>query len=199
MKKSKSKEKSSLTGSETTKISNTSSQESEFVSKIDPSRETVGKIYRDAQLASHDPYVINGDITNELTKSLVDDLNETIASNPFDGKDFYITVFEKKDLQMPRAILRRLYKTLYRPWPEDDTIVFHVYPWNNRIDFCWCLPHHTEMDNMLINAHNYNRDLIRDIKAWKAFDLVHFGFYKTSDGKWFPYNRHKDVEMKRVA
>ena len=43
-------------------------------------RETVGKIYRDAQL-SHDGTPIEvGDMTREVMSSLVEDLNETIKS-----------------------------------------------------------------------------------------------------------------------
>ncbi len=147
------------------------------ISHIDPNRKTVGAIYRDAAMASRDSFVINGDLTNEMMKSLVDDLNETIASNPFEGNPFYITVYEKKDLQMERAILRRLYVSKYRPYPEDDTVVFYVEPRSNTVKFCWCLPHSSEMDNMLINAHLYNEEMIADIKAWKKIDLEHFGFH----------------------
>ena len=147
-------------------------------SHIDPERKTVGSIYRDAALHNTDQFVECGDLSRELTTSLVDDLNETIASNPFEGKPFYITVYEKKDLQMPRAILRRLYVSLYRPYPEDDTVVFHVDPRTSRVKFCWCLPHSAEMDNMLMNFTQFDKNMINDIRAWKDVDLKHFGFDK---------------------
>lgn len=147
-------------------------------SRIDPTRNTVGSIYRDAQLSNHDPYVEAGDLTRELTNSLVDDLNEAFASNPFESEDFYVIVYEKKDLQMKNSILRRLYKTKFRPYPEDDTIVFYVNPRSQHIKFCWCLPHSTEMDNVLLNFTMYDKDYVNDIRAWKEVDLKHFGFDK---------------------
>lgn len=151
-------------------------------STIDPSRKTVGAIYRDAAVKNKEASVVNGDLTHEMMKSLVDDLNETIASNPYDGKSFYITVYEKKDLMMPRAILRRLYTTRYRPYPEADTIVWSVDPRSNTVKFCWCLPHRNEMDNMIKNPNLYNPQMISDIRAWLAEDLSHFGFRK-AEGK----------------
>lgn len=168
-------------------------------SLFDPSRETVGKIYRDAQIASHDQYVINGDLTHELTKSLVDDINDTIieGTKEFNANPFFITVYEKKDLQMPRAILRRLYKTRYRPYPEDDTVVFSVNPKANDVRFCWCLPHHQEMDNMLINSHLFDKDMVGSIKAWKLNDLFHFGFTKDSSGNWMPNPHYKDKPLEK--
>jgi hypothetical protein len=145
-------------------------------SRIDPSRKTVGAIYRDIAIQNKEQYVVNGDLTHELMNSLVDDLNETVASDPFEGKPFYVTIYEKKDLQMPRAILRRLYVSKYRPYPEDDTLVFYVEPKTNKIKFCWCLPHVSLMDNMLMNFTLYNKDMIEDIRAWKKLNLSHFGF-----------------------
>ena len=108
------------------------------ISQFDPSRKKVGQIYNDLAKSNTDTHVECGDLARELTKSLVEDLNDTIASNPFDGKPFYITVYEKKDLQMKRAILRRLYVSKYRPYPEDDTVVFYVEPRTNNVKFCWC-------------------------------------------------------------
>ena len=166
-------------------------------SLIDPSRKTVGAIYRDAALKNTETAVINGDLTHEMMKSLVDDLNETIASDPYDGKPFYITVYEKKDLLMPRAILMRLYTTKYRPYPEDDTVVFYVEPRSNTVKFCWCLPHRAEMDNMLINEHIYDKEMISDIKAWVAEDLSHFGFVKR-EGRIVPWIHPNDRDLNRT-
>jgi len=162
----------------------------------DPSRKRVGLLYQDLQNQSHDSFVEAGDLTRELMSSLVEDINDAIKKDPFNGKEFYITVHEKKDLIMKRAIHRELRSSEKRPWPEDNTIVFRVFPKGNIIRFCWCLPHHTEMDNMLINAHLYNKEMVEDIKAYKKFDLIHFGFAKDSEGKWFHYRNHQDRPMR---
>lgn len=153
-------------------------------SLYDPSRKTVGAIYRDAQLANKEQSVTNGDLTNELMSSLVVDLNDTIASNPHEGKPFFITVHEKKDLQMPNMILRRILTSVYRPYPEDDTIVFYVNTKSSQVLFCWCLPHWSEMDNMLANDTLFDPNLIEEIRAWKRLDLHHFGFRKNEIGDW---------------
>ncbi len=166
-------------------------------SKYDPSRKTVGAIYRDAQMASHDPYVENGDLTREVMSSLVEDLNDTIKSNPFQGKNFYITVHEKKDLQMPRALLRRMLTTVYRPYPEDDTIVFFVDMKINEVFFCWCLPHWSEMDNMIANENLFDPSMIHKLKCWKNNDLSVFGFVKDEMGEKWLYNPNfKDEPMR---
>lgn len=166
------------------------------ISLYDPSRKTVGAIYRDAQLNSDRKPITVGDMTNELQSSLVLDLNETIESNPYNGRDFYITVHEKKDLQMPSMILRRMLTSLYRPYPEDDTLVFFVSPSIGEVRFCWCLPHWTEMNNMLENEGLFDAEMIKEIKAWKDVNLYHFGFRKDDFGNWEPNPHFKDKEMK---
>lgn len=165
-------------------------------SQYDPSRKTVGAIYREAQLAPHDDYVVNGDLTHELTKSLVDDLNDTIASNPYEGKPFYITIHESKDLLMKRCIKRRMITTKYRPYPEDDTLVFFVkdIPTND-VRFCWCLPHHTEMTNILMNFNLYEPEYVQQIRSWKMYDLHPFGFMKTVDGNWTTNPHYEDQKL----
>src|SRR5271170_3575288 len=102
-------------------------------SHYDPSRDTVVTIYRDAQINNTIERIETGDMTNCMMKSMVEDLNTAIiqGSKDFEGKEFYITIHEKKDLQMPSALLRRMIKTLYRPWPEDDTLVFRIFPNTN--------------------------------------------------------------------
>lgn len=166
-------------------------------SHYDPSRETVGAIYRDAQLHNRIEKIEVGDMTNCMMKSMVDDLNEAIeqGTKDFDNREFYITVHEKKDLQMPSAILRRMIKTLYRPWPEDDTLVFYVNPIPNDVRFCWCLPHSSEMDNMLANEFLYDTDMINQIRAWKQVDLHSFGFVKTFEGNWIPNLNWQDEKL----
>jgi hypothetical protein len=167
----------------------------EHQSLYDPSRKTVGAIYKEAQENNTEKFVTNGDLTNELQSSLVSDLNDTIKSNPNDGKPFYITVHEKKDLQMPKMILRRILTTKYRPYPEDDTIVFWVDPSSNTVRFCWCLPHWSEMDNMLENEWLFEKEMIEQIRAWKRIDLYHFGFTKDEMGNWHANPNFEDKRM----
>jgi hypothetical protein len=153
-------------------------------------RDTVGTIYQNAQF-SGEKQVITGDMNYELRKSLVDDLNETIiiATKEFESIPFYITVHEKKDLQMKSAILRRMIKTKYRPYPEDDTLVFYINPVHNEVYFCWCLPHWSEMDNILANHNLYeytesDRQYVARIRDWKNMRLEYFGFCKNAEGNW---------------
>lgn len=164
-------------------------------SLYDPTRKTVGAIYKEAQENNTERSVTNGDLTKELQSSLVCDLNDTIDTKPNDGKPFYITVHEKKDLQMPRMILRRMITTKYRPYPEDDTIVFWVDPSSNTVRFCWCLPHWSEMDNMLNNEWLFDKEMIEQIKAWKRIDLFEFGFCKDEMGNWIANPHYEDKRM----
>jgi polyhydroxyalkanoate synthesis regulator phasin len=137
-----------------------------------------GAIYKEIARQNTDEYVIAGDLSHELTKSLVDDLNKAIESKPYGDDPFYILVHEKKDLKLSRIIMRTLHISRNRPYPEDDTVVFYVEPKSNNVKFCWSLPHETEMDNILMNFALYDKGMIEDIKAWKSFDLGHFGFYQ---------------------
>ncbi len=161
-------------------------------SKYNPKRKTVGAIYRDAQMKNQDATLKIGDISHELTNSLVEDLNETIKSNPFDNKPFFITVHESKQLHMKKCIARRMIVTQYRPYPEDDTVVFHVDPEKNETRFCWCLPHWSEMDNVLNTVKLYPNEYVMQIRAWKAVDLHNFGFKKDPMGNWTPNEHHSD-------
>ncbi len=167
-------------------------------SLYDPTRNTVGAIYRDAQLNNTESYVINGDLTNELMGSLVEDINTTVASDPFKGEAFFLSVHESKDLMMPKAIRRRMIVSKKRPFPEDDLIVFFVDPKSATVEFCWCLPHWTEMDNMLMNEHQFNKEMIEDIKAWKSSDWGHFGIVKI-DGKLkaLPYFKNRKLKKSK--
>lgn len=160
-------------------------------SHIDPSRETVGKIYTDAQ--KRPTRVVVGDLTGEFMNSLVEDINSAIESKPFGDDPFYICIYEKKDLQMRNAVLRRLYTSRYRPYPEDDTLVFHVDPVNGEVRFCWCLPHWSEMDNIMMNITLFDSDLVRSISEWKKLNLEPFGFVKDSIGNWVPNPKWQDT------
>jgi hypothetical protein len=157
-------------------------EEESFQSKFDPERETVGKIYRDAQINNSAEGLKVGDINKEMVKSFVDDLNEAIASNPFNGVPFYIQVAEKLDLQMKKAIRRMVNKTLYRPWPEDGTTVFWTDPSSQQVRFCWDIPHVSEMKNILANPYLYPHQY-PTCKAWDKFEktgkLDFFGFFTT--------------------
>jgi hypothetical protein len=178
----------------------------EFQSRFDPSRETVGKIYRDLQVNGYNSPVECGDMARELTSSLITDINETIGSNPHDGKDFYILIHEKKDLAMPRAIRRDIYTMVYRPYPEDDTLVFRIQH-GEAVKFCWCLPHSSEMQNILNNANLYEDEMVEEIRAFRNNDLTRFGFMKVGYGeKWAanpfyedkPLFSYKNVKSKLI-
>ena len=159
-------------------------------------RETVGTIYQQAQF-NGEKQVITGDMNYELRKSLAEDLNQTIVqgTKEFENQPFYITVHEKKDLQMKSAILRRLIKTKYRPYPEDDTLVFHVKPLYSEVYFCWCLPHWSEMGNILANENLFDSQYVGRIRQWKNMNLENFGFGKNEDGNWIPNSNYRGDEL----
>lgn len=167
-------------------------------SLYDQSRDTVGKIYRDLQIhGDHQPIIV-GDMSNEMMKDLVTDINEAVQAfskhslEKNEGKAFYLMIHEKKDLQMKKALARRMIYFGYRPWPEDDTTVFWCDPKVKELRFCWSLPHSTEMDNMLMNPDQFDKALIEEIKAWKEVDLRPFGFYYDPKLKWIPNPKWKD-------
>lgn len=168
-------------------------------SRYDPSRKTVGAIYREANLSYDGTPIETGDMARELMSSLVEDLNDTINSRPHEGRPYYITVHEKKDLQMKTALLRRIITTLYRPWPEDDTTVFYINPSSSDVRFCWCLPHWTDMDNVMRNEMLYPVEYVKDISAWKSLDLYRFGFTKDPMGHWIPNERWIDKKLEAPA
>ncbi len=159
-------------------------------------RDTVGTIYQNAQF-NGEKQVITGDMNYEMRKSLAEDLNDTIiqGTKEFENKPFYITVHEKKDLQMKSALLRRMIKTKYRPYPEDDTLVFHVNPLYNDVSFCWCLPHWSEMDNVLMNDIFFDKQYVSRIRAWKNINLEHFGFCKNEEGNWMSNPHYQGDEL----
>lgn len=162
----------------------------DYTSKKDPTRENVGKIYTDAQKTKERVEV--GDMRREMMKSLITDLNDSLKQDHFNGSTFYVNVYEKKDLQMKNAILRRLYVSKYRPWPEDDTMVFKMEPTLGRVSFCWCLPHWSEMDNMIRNDLIYDLEMVNNIRSWKMMDYYPFGFIKDQIGNWKPNPNWKD-------
>lgn len=164
-------------------------------------RDTVGKIYRDLQIHGDKTPIPVGDMTNEMMPGLVEDINDGIkeGTEVWTGRPFYLMVHEKKDLQMKSAMLRRMINTIYRPWPEDDTTVFYHDPKSYQTFFCWSLPHHTEMDNILANSWMFDKDLIREITAWKTFNMEHFGFCKCDKGEWVPNPYFKDRNITEFA
>ena len=78
-----------------------------FQSHIDPTRNTVGSIYRDAQI-NGERGVIIGDVNNEIKKDLVHDINEAIEQglNEMNGKPFYLAIYEKYDLMLKKGLVR---------------------------------------------------------------------------------------------
>lgn len=161
-------------------------------SLYDPTRDTVGKIYRDAQLNSHEDIILVGDMSKGLISSFVDDVNDALKEYDKKEKPYYLMIHEKKDLQMKQAILRRMLYFGYRPWPEDDTVVFWKNPKTQELRFCWALPHWSEMDNILTNPHNYAKEYVFQIKSWKKYNLRPFGFYYDNVEQWIPNPKWKD-------
>lgn len=157
-------------------------------------RDTVGTIYKKAQEIG-EKHVEVGDMSREIMSSLVEDLNETIASDPFEGRPFFICIHESKDLQMKSCIRRRMVVSLYRPWPEDDTVVFWTDPKSCTTLFCWCIPHWSEFDNILLNELIQDPEVVKTVKAWKNFDLYQFGFCKDEMGNWVPNPHYKDKPL----
>jgi len=168
-------------------------------SQYDSSRKTVGAIYRDLHMQSSMPLIEVGDMSNDMMPGLVDDINDAIkeGTKDFNGRPFYILVHEKKDLQMKDALLRRIFKQLWRPYPEDDTTVFWHDPNAFETRFCWSLPHWSEMANMLNSKDLFDRDLIEEIMAWKRNDLYRFGFTKDDNGNWIANPKFKDKHLKK--
>jgi hypothetical protein len=156
----------------------------EFESTFDPNRETAGKIYRDAQI-NGEKGVIIGDVNHEIKKDLVKDINEAIevGEKEMNGKPFYLAIYEKYDLMLKRGLVRIRKITKYRPYPEQDSMVFHVYP-GGTVYFCWELPHRTQMMNILMNPDFYDHDYIQMIKRWENIQLEYFGFKKDEEGNW---------------
>jgi hypothetical protein len=158
----------------------------EHQSKIDKTRETVGKIYRDAQLSGERGIVI-GDVNHEIKKDLVTDINEAIQegmnSDEFKGKPFYLALYEKYDLMLKKGLVRIRKITGYRPYPEQDMMLFHVYP-EGDVYFCWELPHRSQMMNILMNPDLYPKEQIEMITRWENMQLEYFGFTKDSEGFW---------------
>ena len=154
-------------------------------SRFDPSRYSVGKIYRDAQITG-EKQIVTGDMNYEMRKSLVDDLNDTIiaGTSEFEGRQFYIQVYEKWDLVMKKALVRKLYKSKYRPYPEADTLVFKIIPYSNQVYFCWQLPQRGHMVNELQCPELYPESQLMQYRHWENDRLEHFGFMKDEEGNW---------------
>lgn len=154
-------------------------------SRIDPTRQTAGAIYRDA-LIHGEKQVSIGDVNYEMKKSLVDDINDTIkeGTKQFEGRPFHITVYEKFDLQMKKALIRRLVKTKYRPYPEQNTMVFKVRPSSNEVFFCWDLPERHRMMNIVAVPDIFPKEVVQQIRDWENMRLENFGFMKNEEGNW---------------
>lgn len=142
-------------------------------------RDTVGTTYIKAQ-NNIDPALSVGDINSQMLPDFVDDLNESLQSNPFSGSSFYVNIAEKRDAQMPNAFRRKIIRSLYRPFPEFSTTVFHMNPKQQKVSYCWDLPHHTEMINVLSQPHLYDKKYVESIRDWKDNELNRFGFLKVS-------------------
>ena len=146
---------------------------------------TAGALYREAQIHGEKQLVV-GDINYELRKCLVDDLNEAIeiGTNDFEGRPFYIRVYERWDLQMKKAMVRSVFKMVYRPYPEHESSVYRVVPHANDVYFCWSLPHRHEMMNELNCPELYDPEQLALYRHWENMRLEHFGFIQNTEGNW---------------
>jgi len=155
----------------------------EFISKIDPTRQTVGKIYRDAQMSGERGVVI-GDVNHEIRKDLVGDINEMIAAGVKEhgDKPFYAAIYEKYDLMLKKGLVRIRKVTKYRPYPEQDMMCFKVVCGD--VFFCWELPHRTQMMNILLSADLFDPDRVKMIRHWENDQLEYYGFKKDDEGNW---------------
>lgn len=153
-------------------------------SLIDPSRQTAGAIYRDAQINGEKGVVI-GDVNHEIKKDLVKDINEAIeaGTKEMGDKPFYLAIYEKYDLMLKKGLVRLRKITKYRPYPEQDSMVFHVFP-NGEVYFCWELPHRSQMLNIVMNPQLYEPEQVSQIKRWENLQLEYFGFTKDENGNW---------------
>lgn len=156
----------------------------DLTSKIDPSRNTVGSIYRNAQIHAETGVVI-GDVNHEIKKDLVKDINEAIemGQKEMENKPFYLAIYEKYDLMLKKGLVRIRKITKYRPYPEQDSMVFHVFP-GESVYFCWELPHRSQMLNILMNPDLYDRKQVDMIRRWENLQLEHFGFTKDENANW---------------
>ncbi len=154
------------------------------ISIIDPTRNTVGSIYRDAQI-NGEKGVIIGDVNHEIKKDLVKDINEAIEAGEkeMNGKPFYLAIYEKYDLMLKKGLVRIRKITKYRPYPEQDSMVFHVYP-GGTVYFCWELPHRTQMMNILMSPDLFEPEYVQMLKRWENIQLEFFGFKKDDEGNW---------------
>src|ERR1700743_4034966 len=150
----------------------------DLTSHIDPTRKTRGSIYIDTQI-NGEKCVVIGDHNHEITKDLVKDINEAIdqGSKEMEGKPFYLSIYEKYDLMLKRGLVRIRKITKYRPYPEQDTMVFHIYP-GGTVYFCWELPHRSQMMNILINPDLFDSERVQMIRRWENLQLEYFGFKK---------------------
>lgn len=156
----------------------------QFQSGIDPSRNTVGSIYRDAQI-NGEKGVIIGDVNHEIKKGLVEDINEAIQQGfkEMGDKPFYLSIYEKYDLMLKKGLVRIRKITKYRPYPEQDMMCFHIYP-NGDIYFCWELPHRSHMMNILMSPDLFDPNRVDMIRRWENLQLEYFGFTKDENGNW---------------
>jgi hypothetical protein len=96
---------------------------------------------------------------------------------------FYLCIYEKYDLQLKKGLIRIRKITKYRPYPEQDTMVFHVYPGGD-VFFCWELPHRSQMMNVLTSPQLFDPEYVQLIKRWENLQLEYFGFTKDENGFW---------------
>lgn len=157
-------------------------------------RDTIGTIALEAQRSREQAQI--GELSQSLINSLVEDLEKTIASNPFEGRPFYIVIHEKKDALLKNALLRRMIVMEKRPYPETNTTVFWTDPSSGSTRFCWHLPHWSNFPNILANPDYYDKEMLEDVKAYNDENIAHFGFFKV-DKQVYANPDFKDRKLKK--
>jgi hypothetical protein len=158
-------------------------------------RDTIGTMSLKALECKETPCV--GDLGHELLKGLVEDLNFAFKKNPFDNKPYYVTVHEKKDLQMKNVIRRRVITTKYRPYPEPGCQVWWIDPVAQEVRFCWEIPHWSAFPAIKDNPEDFHPDTIEAVKAYQGNHLEYFGFKQWQEFT-FADPHHKDKQLKKA-
>ena len=56
-----------------------------------------------------------------------------------------------------------------------------------------------EMENIIKCQDLFDHKLVEEVKAWRRYDLYHFGFIQDDIGNWKPNPKFKDRPLAKVA
>lgn len=154
------------------------------ISRFDPSRLNVGAIYRNA-LINGERNVTSGDVNYDMRLDLCKDINKIISearTGEMKNKKFYLAFYEKADLMLKRALVRTPRISIYRPYPEANSMVFKSLPEDTY--FCWEIPERHHMINELNCPDIYPAERLMKWRRWENMQLEYFGFKKNDEGNW---------------